>query len=76
MDDVGIFYGHVVYFVDNWYILWKIRFILWSFDNFFPFWYVVPRKIWQPLFALKILTKISFKRRLISATPLIEDVSF
>jgi hypothetical protein len=28
MEDVSIFYGHLVYFP--------------------PFWYVVPRKIWQP----------------------------
>jgi hypothetical protein len=31
---VGIFYGHLIYFVVIWY--------------FSPFWYVVPRKIWQP----------------------------
>jgi hypothetical protein len=29
----GIFYGHLVHFVVIWYI--------------FPFWYIVPRKIWQ-----------------------------
>jgi hypothetical protein len=32
---IVIFYGHLVHFVDIWYV--------------FPrFWYVVPRKIWQP----------------------------
>jgi hypothetical protein len=31
----GIFNGHLVHFVVIWYI-------------FFPFWYVVPIKIWQP----------------------------
>jgi hypothetical protein len=44
MDDVGtiyvwplgLFYGHLVYFVVNWYILW-------SFGVFFPCWYVVPK---------------------------------
>jgi hypothetical protein len=48
MEDVGIvrailsiihpnviFYGNLVHFVAIWYI-------------FFPFWYVAPRKIWQP----------------------------
>jgi hypothetical protein len=25
-----------------------IWYILWSFGNFSPFWYFVPRKIWQP----------------------------
>jgi hypothetical protein len=37
----GIFYGHLVYFVAIW-------FIIWLFGIFFPFWYAVPRKIWQP----------------------------
>jgi hypothetical protein len=33
--DVGIFYGHLV-FIFSFLVI------------FFPFWYVVPRKIWQP----------------------------
>jgi hypothetical protein len=37
----GPFYDHLVYFVAIWYNLW-------TFGIFFPFWYVVPRKIWQP----------------------------
>jgi hypothetical protein len=37
----GVFCGHLVYFKVIWYILW-------SFGIFFPLWYVVPRKIWQP----------------------------
>jgi hypothetical protein len=41
MEDVGIFYGHLVYFV-------VILYILWLFGIFLPFWYVVPRKVWQP----------------------------
>jgi hypothetical protein len=39
---VGIFYGHLVYFVVIWYIL------LLFFGVFFPLWYFVLRKIWQP----------------------------
>jgi hypothetical protein len=35
MEDVGIFYGHLVYFTVTWYILWL-------FDIFFGmFWYVL-----------------------------------
>jgi hypothetical protein len=58
---LGIFCGHLVYFVVIWYILWSfgifcghlvyfvvIWYILWSFGIFLPFWYVSPRKIWQP----------------------------
>jgi hypothetical protein len=37
----GLFYGHFVYFVAIWYILWL-------FGIFFLFWYVVPLKLWQP----------------------------
>jgi hypothetical protein len=41
MEVVGLFDGDLVYFTNIWYILWL-------FGIFFPFWYVVPRKIWQP----------------------------
>jgi hypothetical protein len=34
------------------YILWT--FLLWSFSIFFQFWYVVPRKIWQPWLKLSL----------------------
>jgi hypothetical protein len=39
MEDVGTFYGNLVYFT-------AILYIVTSY--IFPFWYVVPRKIWQP----------------------------
>jgi hypothetical protein len=51
---VYIFYGHLVHFTAIWYILWPFAnykiCILWSFGIgiFLSFWYVVPRKIWQP----------------------------
>jgi hypothetical protein len=47
----GIFYVQMVYFIAKWYILWPpiwYMYILYSFCIFFPFWYVVPGKIWQP----------------------------
>jgi hypothetical protein len=45
----GIFYGHLVYFTDIWYIIWPFGIpICWLIGTFFPFWYVVPWKIWQP----------------------------
>jgi hypothetical protein len=43
MGHVGIFYGHLVSFM-------TIRSIYGYFGIFFPFWYNVPRKIWQPRF--------------------------
>jgi hypothetical protein len=44
----------LVYFMAIWSILrpfgifLAISYILWLFGIFFPFWYVPPRKIWQP----------------------------
>jgi hypothetical protein len=58
------FYGLLVYVTTIWYILWPFGIpILWYFGIFsgqlvyfvaiwyvfFPLWYVVPRKIWQPI---------------------------
>jgi hypothetical protein len=47
--NVGIFYGHLVDFTAIWYtyivVVWKI---IWLFGIFFPFWYFVTIKIWQP----------------------------
>jgi hypothetical protein len=55
MDDVGIFYGHLVYFTAIWCIYGHLVYSLpcgmymyCSFGVGFPFWYVVTRKIWQP----------------------------
>jgi hypothetical protein len=50
MEDVGIFYRHLVYFKAIWYTSFlDIWYILWQIGTFPPpFWYVVPRKIWQP----------------------------
>jgi hypothetical protein len=52
MEDVGTFYGHLVYLcillMYSWYNLWPFAIysmVIWSI---FPFWYVVPRTIWQP----------------------------
>jgi hypothetical protein len=48
----GIFCCHLVYFVDIWYILWPVGtfcgHLVYVPTYFFRFWYVVPRKIWQP----------------------------
>jgi hypothetical protein len=51
----GIFYGHLVYFMAIWYILWlfgifygylvyfmAIWYILWPFGNFVVVWYISP----------------------------------
>jgi hypothetical protein len=47
MEDVGKLYGHLVYFVVIGYS--SLPFGMYrSFGVFFTFWYIVPRKIWQP----------------------------
>jgi hypothetical protein len=48
MEDVGIFYGHLVHFQAIWYNLWPFRIFCGHLFYFPPFWYVVARKIWQP----------------------------
>jgi hypothetical protein len=61
MEDEGIFYGHLVYFTVFCYILWRYKWHSWHngingivrgfLVYSFPFWYFVPRKIWQPCFS-------------------------
>jgi hypothetical protein len=41
-----LFYGHLEYFMDIWYLYFVVTW------EIFPFCYVVPRKIWQPCRAL------------------------
>jgi hypothetical protein len=53
MEDVGIFYEHLVYFTVFCYILWTFGIV--RFLYFFPFWYFVPRKIWQPCSSRQIM---------------------
>jgi hypothetical protein len=48
MEDVGIFYGLLVYFTAIWYILWPFGILVGYWVYFLPFGYVVARKIWQP----------------------------
>jgi hypothetical protein len=48
MQDIGIFYDHVVYFMEIWYTLWPFCKFFGYLVRLFPCWYVVPRKIWQP----------------------------
>jgi hypothetical protein len=50
MEDVGIFYRHLVHFTVFCYILWTFGIIHGNLVYFSPFWYFVQRKIWQPWF--------------------------
>jgi hypothetical protein len=48
MEDVGLFYGQLVYFTALSYILWSFGLIYGNLVYFSSFWYIVPMKIWQP----------------------------
>jgi 4-hydroxybenzoate polyprenyltransferase len=48
MEGAGILYVHLGYSIAIWYILWPFGIIEAFWYIFRPFWYVVPRKIWQP----------------------------
>jgi hypothetical protein len=48
MENVGICYGHLEHFTAIWYILWPFGNVVVIWLYFFPFWYIVSRKIWQP----------------------------
>jgi hypothetical protein len=48
MEDFRIFNGHLVHFTVFCYILRTVGIVRGNLVIFFPFWYFVPRKIWQP----------------------------
>jgi hypothetical protein len=56
MENLGIFLGHSVYFV---YII-DIWHIFLTFGVFFPFWYILTRKIWQPFKAVISIYQLPF----------------
>jgi hypothetical protein len=49
MENLGIFYDHLVYFTAIGNILWPFGIFCGHLVYFGQFWYFVPRKIWQPL---------------------------
>jgi hypothetical protein len=48
MKNLGIFYDHLVYFTAIENMLWPFGIICDHLAYISPFWYFVPRKIWQP----------------------------
>jgi hypothetical protein len=44
----GLTMVDVVYFMDIWSILRQFGIVYGHLVYFFPFWYFLPRKIWQP----------------------------
>jgi hypothetical protein len=48
MVNVGIFYGHLEYFMGIWYNLWPFGIVCGHLLFFSQFGMLGPRKIWQP----------------------------
>jgi hypothetical protein len=48
MENLGIFYDHLVYFTAIGNILLPFGIFSGNWVYFFPSWYFGPRKIWQP----------------------------
>jgi hypothetical protein len=48
IENLGIFYDHLIYFTVIGNILWPFGIFRGRLVYFSPFWYFVPRKIWQP----------------------------
>jgi hypothetical protein len=48
MENLGIFYDHMVYFTAIGNSLWPFGIFCSHLVHFPPFWYFEPRKIWQP----------------------------
>jgi hypothetical protein len=69
MDDVDIFgklYSHLVHLMANRNIQYQIWYISLLFGQFFPFWYVAARKIWQPCACARVrglLNRVSRKKK-------------
>jgi hypothetical protein len=53
-ENVDKFYAHWEYFRDIWNIIWPLVTFCVHLVNYFPFWYYVPRKIWQPVCAASV----------------------
>jgi hypothetical protein len=52
---MSVYYMSIVYFTATWYILRTFGIFCGYLVYFFPFWYVIPRKIWQPWLEHKLL---------------------
>jgi hypothetical protein len=63
IENVGIFYGQCFYLLAKRYIVWSIGTFCGHFVYFFPFWYALPRKIWQPCAVSWVLSSLTVVRR-------------
>jgi hypothetical protein len=57
MGDDSIDYGHLAHFTVFCYILCTFGTVCGKLVYFFPFWYFIPRKIWQPCAEMETMTQ-------------------
>jgi hypothetical protein len=62
MKFFGIFRDHSVHSVFIWYMLWPFGIFCCRFGVFYAFWYLAPRKIWQPWSKVVFECKLFRKR--------------
>jgi hypothetical protein len=74
MKVIGKLYGHLVYFTAISCILWPFGLFCGHFGVCFPFWYIVPRKIWQPWPKPCRVNMASFKARQSTKTHILQTV--
>jgi hypothetical protein len=67
IENLGIFYDHLIYFTATGNILWSFSILCGDLVYFSPFWYFGPRKIWQPC------CKYTTSRSYFQHTPLSSD---
>jgi hypothetical protein len=58
MEDVGIVYGHLVYFTDNWKIVWPFGIFYTQFVNFMAIWSI--RKFYGHLVYFMCTQSVNF----------------
>jgi hypothetical protein len=63
MENLGIFFDHLVYLMAIGNIYFPFG-IFWSFVTFSFFWYLVTRKIWQPCLVPQALLASDFGKTL------------
>jgi hypothetical protein len=74
MEDIGIVYGHLVHFKVFCYIFWTFSIVRGNLVYFFPFWYFVPRKIWQPCLPARRIVFIGWSYALLMAYGMLHNV--
>jgi hypothetical protein len=61
-ENIGMFYDHLVYFTAIGNMLWQFGIFCGHLVYFSPYWYFVPRKIWQPCCVAQRNKKMKYQK--------------